>query len=99
VNEAIRQMIAGLPHVKLVETGWPTWPQFRQTARNMHLLLQPSNTEAFHVVTADEVAGGLVSLLSDAIEWAPKNWQARCDDLDHIAQTVHSSNARQVRGA
>lgn len=87
VNEAIRQMIAGLPHVKLVETGWQTWPQFRQTVRNMHLLLQPSYTETFNVVTADGVAEGVASVVSDAIEWAPENWKARCDDVDHIART------------
>jgi hypothetical protein len=87
VNEAIRQMIAGLPHVKLVETGWQTWPQFRQTVRNMHLLLQPSYTETFNVVTADGVAEGVASVVSDAIEWAPENWKARCDDVDDIAKT------------
>ena len=40
VLEAIRQMTVGLPNFKLVETGWQTWPEFRQTVRNMHLLLQ-----------------------------------------------------------
>ena len=96
VNEAIRQMIAGLPHFKLVETGWQTWPQFRQTVRNMHLLLQPSYTETFNVVTADGIAEGVASVVSDAIEWAPENWKARCDDVDHIAQNRHASAARQV---
>jgi hypothetical protein len=85
--EAIRQMTAGLPHVKLVETGWQTWPQFRQTVRNMHLLLQPSYTETFNVVTADGVAEGVPSVVSEAIDWAPDNWKARVDDVDHIAQT------------
>ena len=87
LNEAIRQMTVGLPNFKLVETGWQTWPQFRQTVRNMHLLLQPSYTETFNVVTADGVAEGVASVVSDAIEWAPDNWKARCDDVDHIAQT------------
>jgi hypothetical protein len=87
LNEAIRQMIVGLPHIKLVETGWQTWPQFRQTVRNMHLLLQPSYTETFNVVTADGVAEGVPSVVSEAIDWAPDNWKARVDDVDHIAQT------------
>jgi hypothetical protein len=87
LTEAIKQMISGLPHVKLVETGWQTWPQFRQTVRNMHLLLQPSYTETFNVVTADGVAEGVPSVVSEAIEWAPKEWKARVDDVDHIAQT------------
>jgi hypothetical protein len=87
VMEAIRQMTAGLHHFKVVETGWQSWPQFRQTVRNMHLLLQPSYTETFNVVTADGIAEGVPSVVSDAIEWAPGNWKARADDVDHIART------------
>lgn len=87
VTDAIRQMIHGLPHVKLVESGWQTWPQFRQTVRNMHLLLQPSYTETFNVVTADGIAEGVPSVVSDAIEWAPENWKAGCDDVNEIART------------
>ncbi len=85
--DAILQMTAGLPHFKVVETGWQTWPQFRQTVRCMHLLLQPSYTETFNVVTADGIAEGVPSVVSEAIEWAPGNWKARVDDVDHIAQT------------
>ena len=85
--EAIKQMTHGLPHVKLVESGWQTWPQFRQTVRSMHLLLQPSYTETFNVVTADGIAEGVPSVVSDAIEWAPRNWKARVDDVDHVAKT------------
>lgn len=85
--EAIRQMTNGLCHVKLRESGWQTWPQFRQTVRSMHLLLQPSYTETFNVVTADGIAEGVASVVSEAIEWAPERWKARVDDVDHIAQT------------
>jgi hypothetical protein len=85
--EAIRQMIQGMHNIKLVETGWETWPQFRQTVRSMHLLLQPSYTETFNVVTADGIAEGVPSVVSEAIEWAPSNWKARADDVDHVART------------
>ena len=73
VVDAVRQMLNGLPHVKLVENGWQTWPQFRQTVRHMHLLLQPSYTESFNVVTADGVAKGRTSVVLGgyAIDWAP----------------------------
>jgi hypothetical protein len=87
VMEAIRQMTAGLPHFRVVETGWQSWPQFRQTVRHMHLLLQPSYTETFNVVTADGIAEGVASVVSEAIEWAPESWKARVDDVDHIART------------
>ncbi len=85
--DAIRQMTSGLGNVKLREAGWQTWPQFRQTVRSMHLLLQPSYTETFNVVTADGIAEGVASVVSDAIEWAPDNWKCRVDDVDHIAKT------------
>lgn len=86
VAEAIRQMIQGVRHIRFVESGWQSWPQFRQTVRSMHLLLQPSYTETFNVVTADGVAEGVPSVVSDAIDWAPDNWKARVDDVGHIAR-------------
>jgi hypothetical protein len=86
VVDAVRQMLNGLPHVKLVENGWQTWPQFRQTVRHMHLLLQPSYTESFNVVTADGVAEGVASVVSDAIEWAPDSWKAAVDDAHAMAR-------------
>jgi hypothetical protein len=86
VVDAVRQMMRGLPHAKLIENGWQTWPQFRQTVRHMHLLLQPSYTESFNVVTADGVAEGIPSVVSDAIEWAPQGWKAPVDDAGAIAK-------------
>jgi hypothetical protein len=86
VVEAVRQMLNGLPHVKLIENGWQTWPQFRQTVRHMHLLMQPSYTESFNVVTADGVAEGVPSVVSDAIDWAPKRWIAPSDDANAMAR-------------
>jgi hypothetical protein len=86
VVDAVRQMLNGLPHVKLVENGWQTWPQFRRTVRHMHLLMQPSYTESFNVVTADGVAEGVPSVVSDAIEWAPASWKAPVDDAHAMAR-------------
>jgi len=82
---AIHQMTAGLPHVRVVENGWQSWPQFRETVGHMHLLLQPSYTETFNVVTADGVAEGVPSVVSHAIEWAPSSWKAEVDDVHQIA--------------
>jgi hypothetical protein len=83
---AIRQMINGLPNVKLVENEWQSWPRFRETVRHMHLLLQPSYTETFNVVTADGIAEGVPSVVSRAIEWAPADWKAYVDDVEDIAR-------------
>lgn len=86
VVDAVRQMTIAVPHVKLVENGWQTWPQFRRTVRHMHLLLQPSYTESFNVVTADGIAEGVPSVVSDAIVWAPGNWKAPVDDAGGMAK-------------
>lgn len=52
----------------------------------MHLLLQPSYTESFNMVTADGVAEGIPSVVSDAIDWAPNDWKANVDDVLDIAR-------------
>jgi hypothetical protein len=86
IMNAVRAMIDGLPQVKLVENGWQSWPGFRTTVRHMHLLLQPSYTESFNMVTADGIAEGVPSVVSEAIDWAPKSWSAPCDDALEIAR-------------
>ncbi|MBV8730432.1 MAG: hypothetical protein JO336_11565 [Acidobacteriia bacterium] len=86
ILDAVRAMIAGLPNVNLVECGWQSWPQFRITVRHMHLLMQPSYTESFNMVTADGVAEGVPSVVSEAIDWAPHHWKAPSDDVDRIAR-------------
>jgi hypothetical protein len=52
----------------------------------MDLLIQPSFTESFNLVTADGVAEGVASVVSTAIEWAPSEWMANSDDAGHIAR-------------
>ena len=85
IMPAVHAMTDGLPHVKLVESGWQSWPSFRTTVRHMHLLLQPSYTESFNMVTADGIAEGVPSVVSEAIDWAPKSWTAASDDVLEIA--------------
>lgn len=97
VLDAVREMLAGLPNVNLKLNGWQTWPQFRQTVGHMHLLLQPSYTESFNMVTADGIAEGVPSVVSDAIDWAPQHWKAEVDDAIAIArvgrQLLHDPHA------
>jgi hypothetical protein len=52
----------------------------------MHLLLQPSYTESFNMVTADGVAECVPSVVSNAIDWAPEHWKANVDDVLDIAR-------------
>jgi len=37
------------------------------------------------MVTADGIAQGVASVVSDAIAWAPRSWQAATDDACDIA--------------
>ena len=86
VLDAVRAMLNGLPNVKLMEAGWQSWPAFRTTVRHMHLLMQPSYTESFNMVTADGIAEGVPSVVSEAIDWAPHHWKAAVDDVWDIAR-------------
>ena len=85
--QAVEAIFTGLPHAKLVEDPWSLWPAFTLLIRNMHLLLQPSFTESFNIVTADGVSQGIASVVSDVIEWAPDNWKAPPDNVSAIART------------
>lgn len=86
VLAAVNEMLTGLPHVTLKLNGWQTWPEFRKTVANMHMLLQPSYTESFNMVTADGVAEGVASVVSSAIDWAPDDWKAEVDDVPQISR-------------
>ena len=84
---SILAIFTGLPNAKIVQDPWQPWADFRRLVRHMHLLLQPSFTESFNVVTADGVAEGVPSVVSDVIEWAPDWWKASPDDTNSIART------------
>jgi hypothetical protein len=83
---AVQAIFNGQPHAKLVQDAWQPASGFRKLVRGMHLLLQPSFTESFNVVTADGVAEGVASVVSDVIEWAPDHWKAPPDDVAAIAR-------------
>lgn len=83
---AIIQMVQGVKWVKLVQNKWEPWPQFRHTISHMDLLIQPSYTESFNIVTADGVAEGVPSVVSHAVDWAPARWKAEVDDVQDIAR-------------
>ena len=86
VLRSAHAMLDGLGNIKIVENGWQSWPKFRQCVANMHLLLQPSYTESFNMVTADGIAEGVPSVVSQAIDWAPEHWKAKMDDVVDIAR-------------
>lgn len=87
VVRAIEAMLNNSPRVRLVKDDWYQWPHFRSLIRSMHLLIQPSFTETFNMVTADGASEGIPSVVSDAIDWAPDDWKAEVDSPDSIART------------
>ena len=87
-SAAMRELCEDAPGLKLVTTGWLPWAKFRQLVGSMHLLLQPSFTESFNVVTADGVHQGVPSVVSDAVDWAPPRWQANPDDAQDLVRVA-----------
>jgi hypothetical protein len=85
---AMTQLTSNVPGFSVHHAGWQPWPGFRRVVRQMHVLLQPSFTESFNMVTADGVAEGVPSAVSTAIDWVPKNWQANPDDTHDVARVA-----------
>jgi hypothetical protein len=86
VVRALSAMLDGSPLVKLVKDEWWQWPTFRKWVRSMNLLMQPSFSESFNMVTADGAAECVPSVVSEAIDWAPDHWKAEMDDAVKIAR-------------
>lgn len=96
-RSAINQLVARMPHVRLVEVGWQSWPEFRSHVQHMNLLLSPSYTESFCNVVADGIAEGVACVVSDVVDWVPPDWVAPADDVPMIARAarrlLHDSHA------
>jgi glycosyltransferase involved in cell wall biosynthesis len=81
VSRAIDQMVRGIPDFTLIRHLWEPWQDFVSTVEQMDLLIQPSYTESFNMVTADGIVVGVPSVVSEAIRWAPNSWKADSDDV------------------
>jgi hypothetical protein len=88
VKAAIKQLTRDVPGVTLVENPWSSWPSFRKTVGHMHVLLNVSYTESFNMVCADGIGEGVASVVSEAIDWAPQDWQANVDDVGDVARVA-----------
>lgn len=88
VIKSLKAMLASVPNITLVENQWQQWSGFRRLIKSMNLLLQPSYTESFNMVTADGAAESVPSVVSDAIDWAPEDWKANVDDVLSITRTA-----------
>ena len=79
------QLLLGVPWAKLIQIGWQAWPKFRRVVGSMDILLSPSFDETFLVVCADGIAEGVPSVVSGAVEWAPRSWQAEPWDQSSVS--------------
>ncbi len=86
ITKALHEMIDGVPGIKLIDNGWQEWPKFVRTIGQMDVMVQVSYSETFNIVVADGISQGVPTVVSDAIEWAPTNWQANPDDATDIAR-------------
>jgi glycosyltransferase involved in cell wall biosynthesis len=74
------------PGMTLIQHAWCLWPDFIQIVGDMDLLIQPSYTESFNMITADGILMGVPSVVSSAINWAPDEWKADSDNAMSIAR-------------
>jgi len=83
---AINELVKDVDKVTLKNIGWVTWPRFREIVKHQHLLISPSYTESFCNVTADGIAEGVPSVVTQAMPWAPKEWKADPDSVESIVR-------------
>ena len=86
VLQAIRNLLANVPGVRLVEAPWQDWGMFRHQVAGMDLCLQLSATETFNLTTADAAAAGVPSVVGSSITWVPPSWHAEIDSPEHAAR-------------
>lgn len=99
VVRALDAMTDKVPGFTLVKQEWYQWTQFRQLIRRMDILMQPSYTESFNMVTADGASESIPSVVSDSIDWAPDDWKAELDDTLSIARTARNLLGNRHAGA
>lgn len=85
ILNSIQALYTGVGRSRLIQNNWSSWPEFVKTVATMDLLLQPSFTEGFNMVTADGIVSGVPSVISDAIDWAPQRWMAVSDAASDVA--------------
>jgi len=86
VLNAIQQMSRDVPNFELVLDGWAPWLEFRKVVADMDLLIHPSYTESFNMVSADGISQNVPVVGSTAIHWLPPDWQADSDDAVGMAE-------------
>jgi hypothetical protein len=87
-RDSLNSLLGLNPGLELVEVPWLSADDFGRYLYGMDLMLQPSFTETFNNVTADGMARGVPSVVSEAIDWAPDSWIAKADSATAIADAA-----------
>jgi hypothetical protein len=87
--KGIEELTKDVVGFELHNAGWLPWEEFAIEVAKNDLLLQPSTTETHNIVTCDGIANGVPSLVSPAINWAPKNWKANPDDIEEMTEVAY----------
>lgn len=94
---SLTNMFAGLSWAKLKQAEWMSWAEFSTFIAHMDLCFQLSFTETFNIVTADAAAVHVPSVVSEAIDWIPRDWVAPEDSpeaaatiADHLLSDPHA---------
>lgn len=90
VIRAIEKLYEGRPNAKVANVGWKDWMNFRKVVAHQHLMIHPSYTESFSMVTAEGIAEGVPSVVTDAVDWAPASWKAKSDDTMDLVQVAQA---------
>ncbi len=86
VVQSLGNMFNNVPGMKLVESPWQNWGDFRRLVSSMDLSMQVSMTETFNIVTCDAIAENVPVIGSPAIEWLPEHCQVDTDKVEDIAR-------------
>lgn len=79
----IQALFAGTDSV-LVEHQWLNRKEFLELVASMDLMMQLSFNESFNIVAADAVLMGIPIVVSDTIDWMPKESRAAVDNMEDI---------------
>lgn len=99
-TRAIEQIFEGT-QVTLIKHEWTLWNHFIKLIGDMDVMMQPSFTESFNMITADGISVGVPSVVSDAINWAPEDWKADSDDalsVMRVARTLLTDDRVRNQG-
>lgn len=83
------------------EFPWQSNEEFKRFLSTCDLMIQCSHTETFNYCVADGVSVGLPSVISSAIRWPPKAWQADSDDacaIARVGETLLTSPSAAAEG-